>query len=74
MIPQHVIDELTAYGYSLVGSSIVHPSGKESGVYLERKGPRIQARVVATDALLWSGALISNFLESFWYATRKAQT
>jgi hypothetical protein len=60
---------LEAYGRGLDDAGRITRDGRPTGVVLELKGPRTQARS-DSGALLWSGADVSSFLESFWFAVR----
>ena len=60
---------LEAYGRSLSDAGEIIKGDTPSGVVLALKGPRIQARSTS-GGLLWSGADVASFLESFWFAKR----
>ena len=73
-VPQAAIDALAEYGYSVKGNQILTPSGALTRVALS-KGAKARLFAKGTDGeKLWSGAPenIGDFLESFWFAKKKA--
>jgi len=69
-LTQKLIDDLKAYGYRLEAGEIVNPKGRATGVQVLLKNGRISCRVKTTNALLWSGPRIGDFLVSYWFATK----
>lgn len=66
---------LSEYGYTLsYENEIVSPKGKLSGVSITIRKDRLQCRSKALGSLLWSGANVGDFLESFWYAEKLQKT
>lgn len=61
------------YGYTVGQGGRLYRNGTPeytSGVILSNNGRRLQARNVATGALLWSGPRVGGFLEAFWFAEK----
>lgn len=58
---------LALYGYSLQGTEIVSPTGRNTGAFVSERRGRLYVRA-ENGSLLYSGGDAGQFVERYWFA------
>lgn len=71
MTAGHLRMRLAEYGYGLSDTDqILSRAGKPLNITARQKGDRVVCVAMSTGRMVWSGADVGQFVETYWYATK----